>query len=59
MTVKELIEELKKFPQDTEIVMDGECGYINPNYIYIYEHPVLSFNPYIEREKPLIVISSK
>lgn len=59
MTVKELITELQKFPQDEEIVMDGECTYIEPNYIYIYEHPVYCFNPYRTREKPLIVISSK
>ena len=59
MTVKELIAELQKFPQDEEIVMDGLGTYIEPNYIYIYEHPVLCFTPYIERERPLIVISSR
>ena len=59
MTVKELIDKLQKFPQNEEIVMDGECGYIEPNYIYVYEHPVLCFDPYIEREEPLIVISHK
>ncbi len=59
MTVKELIEELQKFPQNEEIAMDGECCYIDPNYIYRYEHPVYSFNPYRESEKPFIVISSR
>lgn len=59
MTVKELIEELKKFPQDKEIVYSDSC-LINfpPNRIYEYK-PVYSFDPYIEANDTIVVIDTK
>lgn len=59
MKVKELIEKLKQFPQDKEIVMDdSSLIFTIPNYIYEYK-PVISFEPYTEREETIVVISSE
>ena len=55
MTVKELIEELKKFPQDKTIVYADSCLLnFTPNRIYEYR-PDSSFEPYIEAEETIIV----
>lgn len=58
MTVKELIEELKKFPQNKTIVYADSCLLnFTPNRIYEYK-PVYSFEPYIEAEETIVVIDT-
>lgn len=40
MTVKELIEELKKMPSDAEVIYhDGDNGWCTPNVEYITKYP--------------------
>lgn len=40
MTVKELIKELKKQPQNAEVMYyDGDNGWVTPNVEYIPEPP--------------------
>ena len=58
MTVKELIEELKKFPQDKEVVYSDSLILLPPNKIYEYK-PVYGFDPYIEGDKTIVVIDTQ
>ena len=57
MTIKELIDVLKKFPQDKKVVIDSEI-YVEPNYIFEYK-PVYHINPLIEGKETIVVISTK
>ncbi len=59
MKVKDLIKELAKMPQDKEVFIDdSSLTYIEPNNVYEYK-PVKSYNPYIESEETIVIISSK
>lgn len=59
MTVKQLIIELQKMPQDKEIYIDDSALlYLEPNHIYLYK-PVYCLEPKIEAEEPIVIISSK
>ena len=55
MKVKDLIKKLAELPQDKEVVIDSEV-LVEPNDIYEYK-PVYCFNPYIEGEETIVVIS--
>ena len=57
MTIKDLINELKKFPQNKEVVIDSDV-YLEPNYIFEYK-PVYHIDPLIEGKETVVVISSK
>ena len=57
MTIKDLINELKKFPQDKNVVIDSDV-YLEPNYIFEYK-PVYHIDPLIEGKETVVVISSK
>ena len=57
MTIKDLINELKKFHQDKNVVIDSDV-YLEPNYIFEYK-PVYHIDPLIEGKETIVVISSK
>ena len=52
MTVQELIEELKKWPRDREVVME-ETDLSHRPITYIYEERLL----FSQRDKVLVVLS--
>lgn len=59
MTVQKLISELQKFPRDKEVYIDDSALlYIELNHIYLYK-PVYCFEPKLEADEPIVVISSK
>ena len=58
MTVKELINELQKFPQDKEVYIDDSALlYLEPKHIYLYK-PVYCLEPKMAAEEPKVVKSS-
>ena len=58
MTVKKLINELQKFPQDKEVYIDDSALlYLEPKHIYLYK-PIYCLEPKTEAEEPIVIISS-
>ena len=58
MTVKKLISELQKFPQDKKVYIDDSALlYLKPKHIYLYK-PVYCLEPKMEAEEQIVVISS-
>lgn len=50
MTVKDLIEELRKLPEDTQVCIDSEDRLLPIREIYVHEDAVLGTNVVLSNE---------